>query len=85
MLCQFGKCLYVMVRRLSNRFIGECPGYFMCLCVVHWFVNAFVHQHVKDFVHKNLRNIYICIYRFTWQSFNHHIQLWQVGNLANVI
>ena len=28
-----GKCLYVMVRRLPNRFIGEHSGYFMCLCV----------------------------------------------------
>ena len=65
-------CLNV-IRRLPNRFIGECSGYFTCLCVVHWFVNAFVHQRK------------ICIYRFIWQSFNHHIQFWQVGNLAIVI
>ena len=31
--CQFGKCLYVTVRRLSNRFLGESSGYFRCLCV----------------------------------------------------
>ena len=48
----------------------------------YWFANAFVHQHVKDLVHKNSK---LCIYIFVWQSFNHHIQFWQVGNLANVI
>ena len=53
MLCQFGKCLYVMVRRLPNRFIGEYTGYFRSLCLVYWFVNAFVHQNVKDFILKN--------------------------------
>ena len=58
MLCQFGKYLHVMVRRLPNRFIGKCYGYFKCLYVVFWFENAFVHQNVKDFVHKNSN---ICI------------------------
>ena len=61
MLCQFGNCLHVMVRRLPKRFIGECSRYFRCVCVVHWFVNAFVHQNVKDFIHKNSK---IYIYRF---------------------
>ena len=34
---QFGKHLYVMVRRLPNRFISDCSGYFRCLCMVYWF------------------------------------------------
>ena len=34
MLCQFGKLLYVMVRRLPHRIIGECSGYFRHLRVV---------------------------------------------------
>ena len=25
------------------------------------------------------------IYRSIWQSFNHHIQFWQVGNLEDII
>ena len=79
---KFGKLMHVMVRRLPNRFIGKCSGYFRCLCVVCWFVNAFVHQNVKDFIHKNSK---ICIYRFFWKAFNHHIQLWQVCNLVNVV
>ena len=80
MLCQFGKLLYMIVRRLQNRFTGEFSGYFRCLFVVYWFVNAFGHQNVNDFV-----NTKICIYRFFWQSFYHRIQLCEVGNLANVI
>ena len=55
---------------------------FRCLYVVYWFVNAFVHQQVKRFMHKKSK---ICIYKLIWQSFNHHIQLWQVDNWANVI
>ena len=55
-----------MVRRLPNRFIGECSGYFKCLCMVHGFANAFVHQNVKDFVHKNKK------YAFT-DSFGYHL------------
>ena len=70
---QFGKHLYVMVRRLSNRFIGESSGYFRCLCVVYLFLNAFVHQNMKDFINK-----YSKIYRFIWQQLT--ILLWQVGN-----
>ena len=60
MLCEFdfGKLLYVIVRRLKNRFIGEYSGYFRCLCVVYWFVNAFGHQNVNDLVRKNSK-IYI--------------------------
>ena len=27
----------------------------------------------------------ICIQRLIWKSFAHHKQLWQVGNVANVI
>ena len=79
---QFGKLLYVMVRRLPNRFISERSGYFRFLCVVYCFVISFVHQNVKDFIHKNLT---ICIYKFINQSFNYHTQLWQIGNLVNVI
>ena len=71
--CILGKCFanlenlyvcvwYVMVRRLPNRYIG---GYFRCLCVMHWFVNAFVHQNVKDFVKK---------YAFT-DSFGNHLTI----------
>ena len=77
---QFEKCLYVMVRRLPSRFIGECSGYFRCLSVVYWFVNTL---NVKDFIHKKILKCaltYLC-----GNHFNHHIQLWQVGNLANVI
>lgn len=33
--CQLGKDQYLMVRRLLNRFIGECSGYFSCFCVVY--------------------------------------------------
>ena len=50
---QFGKLLYVMVRRLPERFTGECSQYFRCLCVLYRFVNAFVHQNMKGFVHKH--------------------------------
>ena len=63
----FGKHRYVMVRRLLDKLIDECSGYFSCLCVAYWFVNAFVHQIVKYFIHKNFK---ICIYRLIWQSFN---------------
>ena len=42
----------VMVRRLADRFIGECSWYFRCLCAVYWFVNPFVHQNVKYFIQK---------------------------------
>ena len=76
MLCQFGKVLYVMVRRLPNCLIGKCLGHFRYLSVVYWFVNAFVHQWGKDFIHKNFE---ICIYRLFMPSFKHHKQLWQVG------
>ena len=71
--------LYVMVRRLPNRFIGGCSCYLGCLCVVYWFVNIFSHQNLNDFVVKNSK---ICIYRFIWQTFNHHIQLWQFGKMS---
>ena len=41
-LWQFGRGLYVMVKRLSNRLIGEGSGDFRCLCLMYWLVNAFV-------------------------------------------
>ena len=56
MLWEFGKPVYVMIKRLPNRLIDECSGNFRYLCVVYWFVNASVHQNVKDFVHKNSRS-----------------------------
>ena len=56
---QFGKRLYVMVRRLPNRFIGKCSGYFRCLYLVYWFVTEFVNQNGKDLVHKIFYNIYL--------------------------
>lgn len=64
MLCQFGTYLYkyMMVRRLPNRFIGECSWYFRCLCVIYCLVNVFGHQNVKDFVHKKLKNTHLQIY-----------------------
>ena len=57
MLCQFdnlAKHQYVMVRRLPNRLIGECSGYFKSLRMVYLFVNVFVHQNVKDFISDSL-------------------------------
>ena len=76
MLCQFGKHLYVMVRRLPNRFIGECSGYFRHLYMVNSFVNAFVHQNVEDFIHKLHK------YAFT-DSFGNHLTItFSFGNLA---
>ena len=77
------KLLYAMVWKTSKLVnIGEYSGHFMCLCVVYWFVNSFVHQNMKDFVH-NIKN-----YEFT-NSFDNHLtitlQLWQFGNMANVI
>ena len=82
MLCQFGKHLYVMVRRLPSSLIGECLGCFRHLCMMYLFVNVFVHQQMEDFIHKNSK---IGIYRFIQQSLDHHKHLWQVGNLANII
>ena len=64
MLYQFGKLPCVMVTRLTKRSRGEYSGYFRCLCVVYWFMNAFVHQNWKDFVHKNSKSP---IYRFIRQ------------------
>ena len=74
--------IWQFVRKLQNRFTGEWPGYFRYLCVVCWLVNAFTHQNMTDFFYKISK---ICIYRFIWQSSDHHTQLWQVGNWANVI
>ena len=70
--------MYDGYRRLPNSFVGECLGYFRCLCVVYGCVIAFIHQQVKDFVHK------IPKHKFIRQSFNYHIQLWQIGNVAHL-
>ena len=64
-----------MVRILPNSLIHECSGYFLCLCVVYWFVNAFVHQNAIDFLHKNSK---ICIYRYD----NHLTTTYSFGKLA---
>ena len=56
-LCQFGKLLYVMVRRLPNSFLCKCLEWFRHFCMVFWFVNVFIHLQVGDFIHKN--KIYI--------------------------
>ena len=49
-----------MVRRLPIRFIGECSGYFRCLCVVYWFMHAFVHQNVIiEKAHLDDLNVYL--------------------------
>ena len=54
-----------MVKRLPNRFIGECSSVFV------------VHHNVKDFIHNNSK---IYIYKFIWQSFNHHkLPMWQTS------
>ena len=49
-ICQFGKCLYVMVRRLPNSLVGECSGCFRHLCM---FMNAFVHHSGNFFYWKS--------------------------------
>ena len=78
-LTEFGKfgrkIRHVMIKRLPNRFTGECSGY-LCVYIGLWIHNHFVHQNVKDFIHKNSK---INIYRFISQPFNHHKQLWQFG------
>ena len=57
MLWQFGKRLYVMVRRLPNCKIGNCFGHFRRVSVVCWFVNVFILQYVEDLIHKNAKNM----------------------------
>ena len=49
---------YVMVRRLSDIFVGECLGYFRCLFVVERCVNAFTYQYVEDIVHNPPQNMH---------------------------
>ena len=73
MLCQFGKLLYVMVRRLANRLIGECFWYCWFLCVVSWFVNAFLHKKMW-----NIQN-----YVFTDSIGNHFTITYRYGTLGN--
>ena len=74
MLRQFGNLtnVYVMVRRLSNKFKVNAS----CPYVVYWLVNAFVHQSVKDFVTK------IHKYVFTDSLGNHLSITYSFGKLA---
>ena len=72
----FSKLLYVIARRLPNRFTGGYSGYFRYLFVVYWFVNAFAHQNVKDLFTK------IKKYAFT-DSFGNHLTItYSFGKLA---
>ena len=50
MLCQFGKPLYVIVRKLPNCFVAKCSGYFKSLYMVDRFMNVF--KQMEDFIHK---------------------------------
>ena len=83
MFCQFGKHLYVMVRRLPNRFICECSAWVFQVFVCGFLVWECICTSKRERFHKHSK------ISFTDSFGNHltitYIQLWQVGNLANVI
>ena len=57
-MLQFGKLLYVMVRRSPNNFVDECLWYFKFLCVVYMDVNTFTHKLVKELIHKTQKTFW---------------------------
>ena len=65
MLCQCGNAVHICMS-LSNGFIGECLGYFRCLCEVCGCINASLAGRLYAQKAKNRHG-------FILQLFNHQI------------
>ena len=65
----------MLVRRLLNRVVGECLGYFRCLYVLYGVCGSIIYQVEEYYAQKPKIFIHEI---FIQQSFSHHKQLWQL-------